>query len=171
MSAFPGDLATPTFAKVLTTNATDASFPSKIPTTTAPTTATAGVLNTTLSGTAPKRMMFVFYAIGADNVTFKARVIGWKYVSTLYVPVVLAEVTCTASAVVGIAAAAVLNTERFADTIALASGYPADSSRVYSPTGDVVGHLIVDLEGCNLIEVTFNMNGSATSANALYAAL
>lgn len=155
------------YAKLLTTNSTAASFASKVPTTTAP--SGAGVLSLPVTQIVPMRMALIFYGTDAGNETFKSRVIGWKLVSTLYIPVVLAEVTCTLSDAVGVADAVVINTERFVDTIALTSGYPAGSSVVFSPTGELIGHLLVDLEGFSIIEVTFDMNSSAASANALYA--
>lgn len=155
------------YAKVLTTNSTAASFASKVPTTTAP--SGAGVLTLPVTQIMPAQLSLIFYGTDADNETFKSRVIGWKLVGTLYIPILLAEVTCTLSATTGVAAATILNTEFFADTIVLTAGTPAGSSVVFSPTGELVAHLLVDLEGFSIVEITFDMNSSAASANALYA--
>jgi hypothetical protein len=168
MSTVLADQVQP-FAKVRSTNSTSANYPSKVATTTEPATSTAGVLVAAPSTIAPKKILLVPYGTDADGETFKVRVIGWREVSGLWIPVPLAEATCTLSSAVGVDAASIENEEFFADTIELATGYPADSSRVYSPTGNVLAHLIVDVEGFKYVEVIFDRNASAASANALYA--
>lgn len=156
------------FARVYATNATDATFPSRVATTTQP--ADAGVVDLRrVGGSVYDNVALVFYGTGNDNDTFDARVIGWRKVSTLWVPVPLCQLTATLSAAVGVASAAVLDTERFADTVALAAGYNANvSAEVVTPTGDVVAHVCLDTKGFTLLEVTFDLTG-ATDANALWA--
>jgi hypothetical protein len=169
------------FARCRTVNATDASFPSKIPTGTEPTgtgsTATgASVLNLGYGGRLTQnQVLLVPYGIGDDNDVFNLRVIGWRVVGNdsqtwLWVPVILAQFVCTMSTQVGVAGRDVLNTERFCDTITLTTGNDDVSVDITSPTGDVIAHASVDLKGSQKLELTFAMStGSPTSANCLIA--
>lgn len=151
------------FVKLLTTNATDANFASKVPTATEPTGAGALDLPRGGGGQVRENLLLLFFGVGADNTTFDARVIGWRKVSTLWMPVTLCEVSCTLSAVVGVAGQPVVDTERFADTITVNKGLGA----VYTPTADAqAAMLLVASEGCAKVEVIFDMTG-ATSGNAL----
>ncbi len=147
------------YAVACTANKSDTSFPSKVPTVTEPVTGT-GIIdvvepNDVLEG--------IPYSIGADNTTYSMRIIGWRKVSTLWVPTIIAELACTASAAVGVASAAVINTERFADTITLVSGIAV----LNSPTNDTAGRFSICTTSFSKIEFTFDMTG-ATSANLLY---
>ena len=80
-------------------------------------------------------------------------------------PVILAQLSCTLSAVIGVAGKALINTEFLVDTITIGTGN-ADFVDVTSPTGDVVAHAIVHLQGCSKVEFTFDLTGAA-AANAL----
>ena len=167
--------------KARSVNATDTSFPSKIPTVTEPkgdagTATGASVIETGLaSGHWANAVVLVPYAIGDDDDVFAMRVIGWSRMKgptpatrDLWIPTILAELTCTVSTAVGIAGAAVLNTERFADTITLVTGNDDISVDITSPTGNVIAHATVDLKGFSKIELTFDMTtGDPTSANCL----
>lgn len=166
------------FRKFRTSNSTDASFPSKIPTTTQP--SGTGVWDFTSGKTSPNGILIpssiivLPYNIGANNTTFKIRMIGWRSIysataTTLWVPQILCEFTCTASAAVGIASAAVLDTERFSDTLTANAFNPSGGVEAVSTANDTPAHFIVDIKGCPIIEATFDMNSSATSANALWA--
>lgn len=173
------------FRKVRRTNATDTSFPSRVPTATEPVSAgtasatsqdvidllTPGVHN----GGVQTRGLFVPYMLGDDNDVMAVRVIGWRRVginpeTDLWIPVKLAEVTCTGCAAVGVAGMAVLNTERFCDTLALVDGNDDVSIDIVSPEDDTVGHFVLDLKGFTKIEITFDMTtGDPTSGNCLVA--
>jgi len=161
------------FAKALAANSTDLAFPSRIPTTTTP--ADAGVLSLVINtdgGVTHDRMLVIPYGVGNDNLTFSVRIIGWRLISTLWVPCILTELACTMSAAVGITGAAVVATERFADTITLVTnmGNANVDVVITSPANDTPAHAVINLKGCQKVEFTFDMTG-ATSANCLRATL
>ncbi len=170
------------FRKARSVNATDSSFPAKAMTETEPkgdagTATGASIIDLCTEGAIAQNGMVVMpYALGADNDTFNLRVYGWRKVGTenttrnLWRPCLLVEVACTISADVGVAGCIVLNTERFADTIALTTGNDDITVSIISPTGDVAGHFTVDLEGFQKAELTFDLGATApTSMNALIA--
>lgn len=166
------DCASAALAKARTADATDASFPSKVPTTTAPT--GAGVLDVAVdpAATTQRHLLLLPYGGDAENETFKLRVIGWKATTNgLWVPTILAELTCTLGTATGVDGSDVENEMFFADTLVLAAGYSSDAVRVTSPANNTVARALVDLEGHRKVEVTFDRNGSAASCNALYALL
>lgn len=170
------------FKKVRTVNATDTSFPSKVPTGTEPTgsgssASAASVINLEGDGQCQNGLIVLPYAIGDDDDVFDMRVIGWRCVGNdplyaIWIPVVLAQVTCTISTCVGVAGKEVLNTERFADTITLVTGNANVSIDITSPTGNVAAHFVMDVKGFQKVEFTFDMTtGNPDSANALYSLL
>jgi hypothetical protein len=130
------------------------------------------------------------FGLGADNDAASLRVIGWSRALdtasalTLWVPTILIEVACTFSAVVGVAGAVVLNTERFADTITVVaarqrtftdtdSGGAASRGTVeiFSPTNDLVAFLIVPLLASEKVELCWDQTTNNPTTNALYAFL
>lgn len=157
------------WVELLTSNSTAASFTALAATATEPT--GAGVIDLPLTGDAVNSFLqLIFFGAGADNSTFDARVSGWSKVDTLWVPTPLVEVSCTLGAAVGVASQAVLDTERFADTLSLAaaySGLAGSLATVVSPAGDLVARLLLDLQGFRKFQVQFDMTG-ATSGNAIY---
>lgn len=162
------------FRKALTTSATDTSFLSKIPTGTEPTGAGVHDIHGGV-GIMQNGMIVVPFGIGSDNHTFDMRIIGWRCVgrnaaTAIWVPVIIAQLAVTLSAAVGIAGKTILNTERFADTLALTTGNDDVSIDVVSPTGDVIAHAVVDLKGFSKVEFTFDL-GSGTDCNCLFALL
>lgn len=151
--------------KVRATSSTDSSFPSKIPTTTAP--SGAGVVGDPIVQGAPEWLQVVPFGEGADNSTFDLRVIGWKpTANNLWVPLILAQAACTLSAAVGVSGADVTDGQRFADTITLTQVQANVDSKLSSPTGDLIASFQVETRGSVLIEIIFDL-GSATGANAL----
>ncbi len=152
-------------SRVRTTSATG-SFPSRVPTATAPT--GAGVVNDPVVGQgAPDWVQILPFGDGLDNSTFDLRVIGWKVSDLgLWVPTILAQAACTLSAAVGVNTYEVTASQRFADTITLTQVLANVDSKLSSPTGDLVASFQVQTRGCVLVEVTFNL-GTATGANAL----
>jgi hypothetical protein len=104
------------------------------------------------------------YGSDANNETLKARIIGWSYLraSGLWVPHLLAQFTVTLGNL-----AAGLGTNTFlADTIDLEYG---DASLIrISPANDIPGSVVLDVRGAQLVEIDFDRNSSAASANALY---
>jgi hypothetical protein len=159
------------FSKVCAANSTASSFASKVPTTTEPT--GDGVVSPLRSGGVYDNVLLAFYGTGNDDTTFDARVIGWRKISTLWVPVPLFQLTATLSTAVGVSGAAVTDSERFADTLALSADFTgADgvSVQVQSLSGltNKVAHLVFDAKGFTKFEVLFDLTG-ATAANALWA--
>lgn len=152
-------------SRVRATSSTDSTFPSKVPTVTAP--SGDGVIGDPIVQGAPDWVQVIPFGDGADNATFDLRVIGWKVSDLgLWVPTILAQAACTLSAAVGVASTEVLATQRFVDTMTLTQVLTNVDSKLSSPTGDQVASFQVETRGCALIEITFDL-GSATGANAL----
>jgi hypothetical protein len=103
------------------------------------------------------------------------RLIGWRKLGSdpatqLWIPVVLAELACTACAVTGVAGKLIVATERFCDTITLVTGNDDISIDIVSPTGDVIAHALADIKGFSKLEITFDSTAAGTTAmNCLYA--
>lgn len=166
--------------RALTTNSTDASFASLVPTKTAPVvSATGGVFvatgDTSPAVALPQGIEALFFGAGADNSTFSARLTGWKatrgLTAVIWMPVTIFEVSVTLSAMVGVAATDVLNTDRLADTITLATGYLSGDPTgvlVTSPTGDIAGNVSAAIRGYNYLQWSFK-TGTSTNCNALWA--
>lgn len=171
------------FRKVRSVNATDTSFPSKIPTVTEPVAdaatatgqATIDLRGGTADAPAQNLAKFVFYGTGDENDVFAARIIGWSVLKgvvgtskDLWIPVVLAELTCTMSATTGAAGGVLATTDLFVDTLVLVTGNEDVSIDIVSPTADEIAHCVVDLKGFQKVEVTFDTTtGDPTGANAL----
>lgn len=161
MSVYKGKLQ-----RVRATSSTDATFPSRVPTGTAP--SGAGVVSDPLAGSsAPEWLQVVPFGDGADNSTLDLRVIGWKPTDLgLWVPTILAQAVCSLSAAVGANGFEVTASQRFADTISLTLVQANVDSKVSSPVNDTPGSFQVQTRGSVLIEVIFDL-GTATGANAL----
>jgi hypothetical protein len=170
------------FRKARAVNQTSATFVAKIPTGTEPTgdagTATgASVIDlaAALGGESPRSVLIVPYGVGSNNNTMSIQVIGWKLIGTdpltwLWVPVNLLEVLVTLSSTIpGVAGRQVVATELFADTIAIVTGNANVSVDVNSPADDTVASILLNLKGCQKLELSFETGSSATSCNALLA--
>lgn len=161
------------FKKVLSTNSEATSITAPVMTTTKP----SGDGVTDRSGDAipsvPDVATFVFFGAGADNATFVARLVGWRYEGAAWLPITLIQVTCTLSTMTGVAGGNVTASERIVDTIVQASIFDdleGISFRKVSPADNTPARLMVDLEGWPIREWKFDMTG-ATSANVLEAGL
>lgn len=161
------------FKKVLTANSTASSFTALTMTTTKP----SGDGVTDRSGDAipsvPDVATFVFFGAGADNATFVARLVGWRYEGAAWLPITLIEVTCTLSTMVGVANGNVTASERIVDTIVQTAAFDdlaGISFRIVSPADNTPARLLVDLEGWTIREWKFDMTG-ATNGNVLEAGL
>lgn len=176
------------------TNATNATFPSRIPLAVDPfitagasgdadTATGASVIRLTnelFGGQSQSGVELLFYGVGADNTTFSARVIGWSPMvsdrlvevtpeTQIWIPVVLAELACTLSAVpIGLANKAIVATELFVDTITLVgtTAVAGIDCNITSPANDTIARVYLDMWGHTELEVTFDMTG-ATSGNCL----
>jgi hypothetical protein len=153
-------------SRVRATSSTDSTFPSRVPTGTAPT--GDGVVGDPIVQGAPDWVQVIPFGDGADNATFDCRVIGWKVSDLgLWVPTILAQAACILSSTVGSNTFEVTASQRFADTITLTQVLASSAdSKLSSPTGELVASFQVQTRGCVLIEVTFDL-GTATGANAL----
>lgn len=158
------------FKKARTTSATDSSFPSRVATTTEP--ADDGVVSlAAVTNDVSTWVKVVPFASGSDGDTFDVRVIGWTRISTLWVPTILLQFTATLSAAVGVAGAAVLDTERFADTVsdpATGMGGAGVNCQPTSPANDTPAHYLFDSRGCPKLEFLFDRTGGSASMNVLY---
>lgn len=177
-------MAQPPF-RALTTSATDSSFASRVPTNTEP--SGNGVIDICSQGAlAPWAVQFWPFGLGDDNDVFDLRLWGWyRYGNNpgtlLWVPTLLAQVTCTMCAVTGAAGMLIAATERFCDTITIGhqpkkidadSGGAASSGtlEISSPTNDLIAFGIVPLLGCQKLQLDFDMTtNDPTNANALLA--
>lgn len=177
--------ATP-YRKVRSVNATNTSFPSKIPTGTEPSgdagTATgASVIQLVhgRGGIVPCKAKFIFYGTGDANDVFEAKVIGWERcgsdTSTLWNPLILAHLVCTLGAMTGVAGKYLVATDLLVDTITVNSEptITADTTRqgtleISSPAADLIAFATVPLHGVEKIELIFDTTtGDPTGANAL----
>lgn len=156
------------FAKARSVNSTDASYPSKVPTITAP--SGSGVLSPPRTGEYSRGVMQIIpYGTDAADEAFGIRVIGWRQTGgNLFIPVKLAEFTCTLGTTVGVAATDVADTEFFADTIAVAFGNDGIDVENLSPADNTIASAIVDTKGFPYVEILFDMD-TAASGNALIA--
>lgn len=164
------------FFKAKATNATDTSFPSRIPTNTEP--VDDGVVTFGWPGAMTSNSCLVIpYGTGDDNDVFAMRVIGWRVIGNnprtrLWVPYLLAELTCTMGTAVGVAGMEVVATERFCDTLAIVTGNSNVTTEIVSPTGNIIAHAMIDVKGSHKVEFTFDMTtGDPTGANCLVAKL
>lgn len=182
------------FRKARVTNATDSSLPTRVSTLTRPSGAGNAAAQTTSSihdlrgdpfgSVSQNSALIVPYATASDNNTFAMRILGWRAVGNpapstpqpdqpLWVPVVLAEVTCTCTgAQPGVAGGIIGTAELFADTIALVgtTGNANVSIEIVSPADDAsIAHIVVDMKGFSMLELVFGTGGVATSCNALLA--
>lgn len=177
------------FRKMRTTNTTDSAFTgnaARIPTITLPdgvgdaaaqTTSAVHRFGLDVGSVTANGCLAVFYATGADNVTFNARCYAWtpqpgsNSVPVLWVPVLLCEVALIASTIVGVAGAPVVATERFADTVTLTIGNANISIETLSPgtttANSGIAHVLLDFKGPQLIEWVLDV-GTATDANGLF---
>ncbi len=159
--------------KWLTTAATDATFPATIPTATEPT----GDSIVDLSGQKYRKIRVMPFGAGADNDTHVIRVIGWNQVGStsdstlIWVPSLLASYTSTLSTLVGVSGKVVTDSERFADTLVIVAnmGTDAQGTVKVSPADNLTpAYFICELNGAQKVQVTFDLTGTSTSANALY---
>jgi hypothetical protein len=141
-------------------------------------------------GYSQTKVKIIPYGAGADNGTFSLRLIGWQPFGTtqtdlIWLPVPIAELTCTLSAAVGVAGGALVATDRLCDTIVVAGTRGSLQPRVTndngtaaefggtvtatSPANDTIAFAVAFLWGFPKLEVSFTTGGSATNCNALLA--
>lgn len=177
---------TPRLRKARSVNATDTSFPAKAPTATEPSgdagTATgASVIDVGHHcGVGQTHALLVPYGTGDADDVFAMRAVGWYQVgndpaSDLWLPVVLAELTCTMGTAAGVADTQVPAAGLFCDTLVIVSEptTTADTTRdglvrVVTLPANGVAMAVVPLLGCRKLELTFDMTtNDPTGANCL----
>ncbi|TXH14226.1 MAG: hypothetical protein E6R03_09730 [Hyphomicrobiaceae bacterium] len=159
-----------TYSKARSTNDTTNGFASKVATATQP--SGEGVITISQTGRFTRNnVMLIPFGAGSDNNTMSVRAIAWRQISTLWVPTIVCEVACTLSTAVGVSGAAVVDTDRFADTLTLTYGNAGVDCQVFSPANNTPAHVVFDAKGATLLEIIFTTGGSATSCNALVAYL
>lgn len=182
------------FRKIMAVDALDVgAMVSKTPTTTEP--VNDGVVNLAKDGIlVPRQVLLIPYATSGDNDTMIVRLIGWRQLGhgttvakNLWIPVPLLDLTCEMGTSVGIAAAPIINTQRFTDlitanispavqekTIDTVSGGAASSGSIWiaSPENDLIGRMRVLLNGWAKFEMQFESTAAGTTAmNCLYCLL
>lgn len=172
MRVTPGTTPRP-LGKAFTANSTNGTaFSAKAVTNTKP--SGSGVVS--IESDTPTLSKWIFFGAGNADQTFNARITGWTPCVpssagvTSWVPIILWQGVVTLGSHTGIASGAVLNTEKFADTIETDTGFGDDGvdCQPFSPANDTVAHLLVDNKGCSLLELEVDMV-DATNANALIA--
>ena len=167
------------FTRILVANDTGTSFTLPVQLADRPT-ATVGYieLRRPKDNRTNNAVMLMFFGVGNDNVTFDVRIFGVKKIDRKtrpastepphdqWVHLLLADLSCTVSAAVGLANGPVLDTERYVDTFTLNDGNDDVSIDVQSPEEDMAGHVILDTKGCEFLYFDWDMTG-ATSANGL----
>lgn len=112
------------------------------------------------------------FGTDAANEAFGVRLVGWRKLTgvdgstPLWVPTHLGDVTCTLGTSVGVASQLVINTEYFADTLALVSGGWADIKLIQTAS-DLPAAILVPSKGFNYIQALFDLD-TAASANLLW---
>jgi hypothetical protein len=165
----------------LAADATDANFPSDVPTRTEP--SGNGVINLALGsgGSVASRVRVKVVGTGAYDATLDMRVLAYsrltdtsKTYQNLFIPDELIQVAAVLSTLVGIAASPLAETYRFADTITITNEptFTADvtrsgSTRLYSPASNRPAWFEIETGGAEKLKFVFDL-GTATAANALY---
>lgn len=165
----------------LANHSTSAAFPSVIPTVTEPATVdsatpTSNCVVFTPSG---KYATFMVVGTGADNATGKLRLFRWNSVTKtgatkLWIPSWICDVTATLGTSIGVAGAALIATDRFADGLAVTPAPAAttrdglDIRRVTTGSANLPAEFCIEHQGAERIGVYFDLNSSATALNVLY---
>jgi hypothetical protein len=132
----------------------------------------------------PNAVKIKFYGTGNDNTTGGCRVYGVSGVYTAasqdaksYTYTLLGAFTFTLSGAVGVANGAVLDSERYADTITQVFGIANVTDKTYSPAAatpainDIAAHVILDTQGFGRLFFDLYVTGGlpATNVNAIIA--
>ena len=173
------------------TNSTDASYPTRVSTTTMPAGIGDAAAQTTRGtftlagidgGKCANAAIFQPFGTTTNDTTFLMRILGWRYFAAgkrgltglpFWYYTNLCEFTCTlssgAACVMGVTDGAFSASNLFCDTIALVgtSGNDDVSIDIVSPANDTPAHVVVDMKGASIGEVIFDRNSSAASANCM----
>lgn len=139
-------------------------------------------------GMVPHAVKVLGIGVGTATNTMKIRVYGWNQVlsqgtaqppGSMWVPQLLSDATYTLGSAAGVTNGVVPATELFATTIALVSDpTQVNVASTYGHTiyqnpaaTSLIGLLIVEIFGHQILQFDFSTNSSATSTNALYSLL
>ena len=159
------------FKRSLTNNSTSTSFSNPAPTTTEPETVDSDTPTSNAKVFSPTKNAIVmnFFGTDADGETFDVRFFGWSLATDgtntpLWVPSFLVQLTATLSTATGVAGAAVINTEFFADTLVASTSVTGSSSfYAHSPENNVIASCVLDTFGWDKIEARFDLTGAASA--------
>lgn len=171
------------FQKLLAANATADSYTSRTVTTTRPASAAnVGIIDLNPGPNynlvqVPTTLKLVYFGTDTANQTLTSRVYGWNKVSTgnavkEWYAQLLAEFAITLGASTGAAGRSVVAADLFADTITVTTGVADQGVRIISNGADQTALALVEIPGCELLEIQFNVGPTtetAVSANALWA--
>lgn len=160
------------YQKVFSANQTTTSVADPADSATAPSTATAGVIDlraSTGEGLVPNLVRFEFFGTDAADEAFNYAVFGWASNGTSWSATKLAAGVATLGAKTGVASGGVLDTEYYADTLTVATGGEENVTwAVSSPADDTKAWLLLDCAGFPFLQVKVDKN-TAAAANLLYA--
>lgn len=137
------------------------------------------------NGRVPAWLHFIPYGLGSDDDVFSVNVVGVRRIAEpisdgrqQFVRELIAVLACTISSSVGIASGQVINTERFADTIAITKEgtYTADvtrtgSIRLYSPANNSPASAMIPLVNFEGYELEWDQTTGTPTMNALVSLL
>lgn len=176
--------------KARATNATNTTFPARIPQSAEPKTDGTGATSTSVielaneggGGVIPWGIRLVLFGVGSDNDAFDCKVSGIFRLGSdpldLWVYTTLATIRGTLGTSVGVAGTPMTASERFADTLSVIAEatVTADVTRggtleLFSPADNSIAWVEVPLRGCEKVELTFADNVNTPTKNALYSLL
>lgn len=155
---------------------TTTTFPSRPATSTAPSTASGGVIDCRQQGGAGINNLWMqFFGTTTNDTTFSGRIIGWSVckdpagvLTDCWVPSNLLEFSCTLSTATGVDGSIIDDSEKMVDTIGpITIGTDGVNCQVHSPANNTPASLLFDPQGSRYVEVVFDMTG-AVSANGVY---
>jgi hypothetical protein len=178
-------LSNETYALTNSVNYSTNGYPSRIPTTTAP--SGDGVIPMGhMGGYSPNHLILVPFGVGSSTNTFTMQILGWRATKLppgqpaslpLWIPVNLGEYTITLGTATGVAGADLTTTSLFNTTITFTGGptfVTAGAAPVsldwlqISPGSNKIGMISVRSFGFRFMETIYSTGGSATSCNSLY---
>lgn len=129
---------------------------------------------TRLDSSVPNNGSLVFFGSGTAGQTAEARVFLWHRVALnggntpLYVPSQILDLTLTLGAAVGVVGTAVLNTDKFVNTIVISANSTTSAKDVSSPaTTNGIAKVDFDLLGASHIQILLGVT-NLTNINVLF---